>query len=191
MDLRKIRTVEENASLRSKRVILGRITTVVTLILIFALLGVLCNYIFFYTVDVNGESMLPNFENEEEIIISKFSKIERGDIIVFYVDSLGKHLIKRIIGVGGDVIEVKPDDDGINRVFRNGEALIEDYIYQPINYTMAPVTVLSDHYFVLGDNRNVSNDSHLDIGQVAVSDVVGKVVAKYTLRPFKFIVIKT
>lgn len=191
MDLKRIRTVEENAALRSKRVILGRITTVVTLILIFALLGVLCNYVFFYTVPVKGESMLPNFEDEEKIIISKYSEIERGDIIVFYEESLDKHLIKRLIGVEGDVIEVKPDDGGINRVYRNGEALIEDYIYQPINYTMEPITVVADHYFVLGDNRNLSNDSHLDVGQVAKSDIVGKVVAKYTLRPFKFIVIKT
>ena len=191
MDIKRIRTVEENASIRSKKRTIGRITTVVTLILIFALLGVLCNYIFFYTVPVKGESMLPNFEPDERIIISKYSEIERGDIIVFYVESLDKHLIKRIIGTEGDIIEVKPDEEGINRVYRNGEALIEDYIYQPINYTMAPVTVLSGHYFVLGDNRNISNDSHLDIGQIAKSDIVGKVVAKYTLEPFKFIVIKT
>lgn len=190
MDIKKIRTVEENALLRNKKRVIGRITTVVTLILIFMLLGVLCNYIFFYTVPVKGESMLPNFNQDDRIIISKFSQIERGNIIVFYQESLDKHLIKRVIGMEGDVIEVKPDEEGVNRVFRNGEAIIEDYLYAPINYTMAPVIVQPGNYFVLGDNRNISNDSHLDIGQVSKGIVVGRVVAKYTLKPLKLILIK-
>jgi signal peptidase I len=111
-------------------------------------------------------------------------KPSHGDIIVFkahvYSDTgEEKDLIKRIIGMEGDVIEIK---DGV--VYRNGEALEEDYIYGGITPgDMAPFTVDEGYVFVMGDNRQNSLDSRdPSVGEVAVSDVLGRV----DLRLFPF-----
>ena len=63
--------------------------------------------------------------------------------------------IKRVIGLPGETVEVR---DGL--VFINGEPLDEPYIAEPPRYTYGPVTIPEGQYFVLGDNRNLSNDSH-------------------------------
>lgn len=79
--------------------------------------------------------------------------------------------IKRVIGKGGDTIEIK---DG--KVYRNGTFLEEPYIKEPMNKQMdMTVTVPDNHVFVMGDNRNYSKDSRY-IGCVPLSHVVGKYI---------------
>ena len=137
---------------------------------------------------VKGESMYPTIQEHDYLIINCVSYMGKspsyGDIIVFETDmktddGKDKDLIKRIIGLPGDTIEVK---DGI--VYRNGEALVEPYIngeYTPgdVDETVVP----ENHVFVLGDNRPNSLDSRSEeVGTVAYEDIVGCVMVR--LFPF-------
>jgi signal peptidase I len=109
---------------------------------------------------VYGTSMLPSIEEGEYIMVSKaayfFGEPQRGDIIVFdSPQDPRSDLIKRIIGLPGDTVEIRDD-----KVFINGAPLNETYTLEPPHYIMLPEEIPPDHYFVLGDNRNNSSDSH-------------------------------
>ncbi len=85
-----------------------------------------------------------------------FRAPRRGDIIVFkFPQDPSRDFIKRVIGVPGDTVEVRDET-----VFINGAPLKEDYVLDTPNYTYGPKTVPPDSYFVLGDNRRNSFDSH-------------------------------
>ena len=131
-------------------------------------------------VQVEGTSMLPLLSNHERIFINKFvyrfEPIGRGDIVVFrYPLDLSKSYIKRVVGLPGEWVTIK---DG--RVYANGEPLAESYI--PSEYlghqSYPPVYVEPDHYYVLGDHRESSNDSRV-WGTVDRSDIYGKAVFVY------------
>ena len=118
-------------------------------------------------------SMLPNIKEGDWVMVSKasyfFSDPQRGDVIVFDPPFESPHpYIKRVIGVPGDIIEVK---DG--KVFVNYISLEEEYIMAPPNYEMPAKEIPENEYFVLGDNRNNSNDSH-GSWTVARGDIIGK-----------------
>lgn len=110
-------------------------------------------------------SMIPTLEIHDRLLVNKFiyrfHEPRYGDIVVFKAppvaedDGVQRDFIKRLIGKAGDTIEVR---DGA--VYRNGERLKEPYIREPIDYEMSPVVVPKDRVFVMGDNRNDSNDSH-------------------------------
>lgn len=113
-------------------------------------------------------SMLPTLEIGDRLVVEKLSYYghppQRGDIIVFtpppQLQAQGfvgdQAFIKRVIGLPGETIEVK---DG--KVFVDRQLLIEPYIAEPPNYIMAPAIVPPQQLFVMGDNRNNSNDSHI------------------------------
>jgi signal peptidase I len=112
------------------------------------------------TVIVIGMSMEPSFHNGQRILVSKvsyrFHEPERGDVIVFQpADKPEGDFIKRIIGIPGDTVEVQ---DGA--VYLNGEKLQEPYIKNAPRYDFDEMEIPAGSYFVLGDNRNNSNDSH-------------------------------
>jgi signal peptidase I len=139
---------------------------------------------------IKESSMQPTLYENDYIFLSKqaynlFGDPEYGDIIVFHSDiesdnGKKKDLIKRIIGLPGDVISVA---DGV--VYRNDEAIKESYIME--DYTTGQVMeyeVPDGMMFVMGDNRRVSLDSRSeDIGAVAMDDIMGKAVWK--VYPFK------
>ena len=109
---------------------------------------------------VYGTSMMPNIKNGEYIMVSKvtyyFQNPKRGDVIVFRSPrSPDTDLIKRVIGLPGDTIEVK---NGL--VYVNKKPLSENYVLEAPSYKYPLVEVPEDNYFVLGDNRNNSADSH-------------------------------
>ncbi len=137
--------------------------------------------IFLYQpVKVEGTSMMPTLQDQERVFINKFvyklEPIERGDVIVFrYPRDPAKSYIKRVIAVAGDSVRIEA---GV--VFVNGHRLSEQYLprmYEDVR--SYPDTVVPPHcYFVLGDHRNLSNDSR-DFGSVDESFIYGKAVFGY------------
>ncbi len=137
--------------------------------------------IFLYQpVKVEGTSMMPGLEDQERIFINKFvyrlEPIERGDIVVFrYPRDPSKSYIKRVVGMPGDHVLI---EDG--QLFVNGVRVAEPYV--PARYadsrSSPEVVVPSGAYFVLGDHRNMSNDSR-DFGPVDEAYIYGKAVFGY------------
>jgi signal peptidase I len=125
-----------------------------------------------YTVVMS--SMEPNFQQGECIMVNKVSYHssgpQRGQVIIFNPPFESEYpFIKRVIGLPGETVEIK---DG--NVFINGTALEEDeYIKERPNYTMPATEVPENEYFVLGDNRNNSNDSHTG-WTVPRANIIGK-----------------
>lgn len=133
-------------------------------------------------VRVDGFSMLPTLEDGEFVLVSKlnyrFGEVERGDIIVFhYPMDPDQELIKRVIGLPGDTINVQ---SGIVSV--NGQQLTEPYIAAAPLYS-GQWMVPEGQLFVLGDNRNDSSDSH-SWGYLPFEKVVGKAIVIYWPPPF-------
>jgi signal peptidase I len=111
-----------------------------------------------YTVVMS--SMLPNFEEGDCIMVNKVcyrsSDPQRGEVIIFDPPFPSEYpFIKRVIGLPGETVEIKE-----GKVFIDGTPLEEgEYIMEPPNEPMPATKVPEDEYFVLGDNRNNSNDS--------------------------------
>lgn len=112
---------------------------------------------------IPSESMEPFLKEGDFIITTCFDKseIDRYDIITFKNDDNNKILIKRVIGMPGDTVEIVPDNtEGISHVYINGEKVDESFILEPMDYTDYQIfKVPEDNYFCLGDNRNNSIDS--------------------------------
>lgn len=132
-------------------------------------------------VRVDGFSMVPTLQDGEFVLVNKlayrFGRPQRGDIIVFRSTTVADlDLVKRVIGLPGDVIEVRND-----KVFLNGKALSESYINAEPNYT-GQWKVPAGMLFVLGDNRNDSSDSH-QWGYLPQENIIGKALLIYWPPP--------
>jgi signal peptidase I len=114
-----------------------------------------------YQCVVEQTSMEPNIPEGQRIFVNKavyfFDEPQRGDIIVFRKPEVNsdKPLIKRIIGLPGEIVTIEP-----GTVYINGSPLDEPYLTEYPSYMFAGYTVPENQYFVLGDNRNDSFDSH-------------------------------
>lgn len=122
---------------------------------------------------IEGFSMEPNFHDGEFLLVNKLVYMlhapDRGDVVVLrYPPVPSRDFIKRVIGLPGDRVEIMT-----GKVYINGEMLSEPYPLNEGSYTYGPVTVGSDEYFVLGDNRNNSSDSH-SWGMLPSKNIVGK-----------------
>jgi len=143
-----------------------------------AIAVVLAFFIRYFIVElylVDGPSMRPTLQSAERLVVNKFiyrfRPPERGEILVFrYPRDPSRDFIKRVIAVPGDTIEIR---DG--RVYVNAALLNEPYILSKTrgNYPLA--TVPDGHIFVMGDNRNNSEDSRFaDVGFVPFDLIKGK-----------------
>lgn len=122
---------------------------------------------------MRGSCMLPGIENSDWVMVSKAayfcSDPQHGDIIILDPPISTNHpFIKRVIAVPGDTLEVK---DG--KVYLNDIALTEPYISAPPHYTLPAREIPEGEYFVLGDNRNSADDSHI-WGTVPGENIIGK-----------------
>jgi signal peptidase I len=137
-------------------------------------------------VKVEGTSMLPRLHDGERIFVNKLiyydeyrwaPKIERGDIVVFwYPNDPSKSYIKRVIGLPGEIVEVRE-----GTVFINGADLEEKYLDPGENASSAslgPQQVKLNYYFVMGDNRDNSSDSR-SWGLVPKKYIYGKALLRY------------
>ncbi|MBO5657249.1 MAG: signal peptidase I [Agathobacter sp.] len=123
-------------------------------------------------LQIEGSSMEPTLSNGDIVITTKTSRFERGDLCAFTWNN--KLLVKRVIGVPGDWIEM--DKDG--RIYLNGEKIEEPYVKQhalgecDLEF---PLQVPAGHYFVIGDMRENSIDSRNSlVGCVSQEQIVGK-----------------
>lgn len=155
-------------------------------VIVLAMVMLLVAFVFKHSV-VEGESMNNTLENGDHLIISNlFYTPERGDIVVFedYSTVLKKAVVKRVIGLPGETVEVKVDDSGNVVVYINGEMLDEDYAYNAkdcdITTSFAPVTLGEDEIFVMGDNRYHSTDSRYEgVGPIKIDSILGKVLIRF------------
>lgn len=146
------------------------------------------------TVLVKGSSMEPNFNHGDLVFINKLSpslgSLDYGDVVICEMedDFAYENIIKRIVGLPGDEIEIveNEDDAEIYDLYVNGELVEEPFLGEPmmtagnIEY---PYEVPEDSYFVMGDNRNASTDSRKkSVGAIPKENLMGKVV--FRLYPF-------
>jgi signal peptidase I len=127
---------------------------------------------------IEGFSMEPNFHDGQQLFVNRLIYLlhppERGDVIVFVPPSNAtQDYIKRVIGLPGERVEIVE-----GRVLINGTPLQELYPLNRGSYSFGPVTVGQDEYFVLGDNRDASSDSH-SWGMLSVKKIIGKAWITY------------
>jgi signal peptidase I len=127
-----------------------------------------------------GSSMEPTLEEGDRLVGDRFAvrlgALRRRDVVLLR-DLDGDLLVKRIIGLPGETINVQ---GGQTRV--NGQALEEPYTLKPPRYFLPPLRVPDDTYYVLGDNRNVSVDSHY-FGPVPRTNILAKVRYRFWPLP--------
>lgn len=165
-----------------KRASLGAIvaTLVQELVLTFLpalVLALLINHFVAQTTYVLGQSMEPNLHDDQHLLIEKvtyrFGEPERGDVIVIDVDHAEIPLIKRVIGLPGETVEIRA-----SQLFIDGQPIDEPYLSGVLQRDYGPTTVPEDHVFVMGDNRNNSNDSRY-FGAVPLDKVLGRAWVSY------------
>jgi signal peptidase I len=134
---------------------------------------------------IPSDSMAPTLHVGDRLVVEKISYRLRapalGDIVVFdppkQLQKLGFHsdqaFIKRIIGEPGQTIQIHQ-----GKVYINQQPLLEGYIAEPPAYDMLPITIPDGSYFVMGDNRNNSNDSHV-WGFLPQTNIIGRAVFRF------------
>ena len=145
-------------------------------LIVVAAIAVLVSMLFLPVLRVTGTSMTPTLQNDELVVCRKRGTFQSGDIIAFYFNN--KILLKRVIGVAGDIIDI--DDSGT--VYVNGEALEEPYLNEKALGECdieLPYQVPDERVFVMGDHRSTSVDSRSTaVGCVAEEAVVGKLILR-------------
>ena len=157
---------------------------IIKIVAVAALIAIPIRYFLFQPFFVKGQSMEPNFISGDYLIIDeisyRFKEPKRGEVIVFkYPEDPSQRFIKRIIGLPGEIIEIK---NGVIKIYGQGSQdsyLIldeSDYLSysfkseEKLRYILA-----EDEYFVLGDNRFVSFDSR-KFGPLTRDKIIGKVL---------------
>lgn len=150
-------------------------STVASLIVV-AAIAVMISTMIMPVLRVTGTSMTPTLQNDQVIICNKLAECQKGDVVAFYYNN--KVLIKRVIGVAGDVIDIS--GDGVVSV--NGEPLDEPYVSELALGECdieLPYQVPDNRIFVMGDHRSVSIDSRsTSVGCVAIENVIGKLLLR-------------
>ena len=161
----------------------GRARFIVSIILLLvsvvALLLIANQNLGFYLVP--SSSMEPTLLPDDRVIAYSSEYYGRGEVVVIRdpddPDDPAGYLVKRIVGIEGDLVAVR----GGNLIL-NGEPVQEPYLKEPMAYKLGPVRVSPGEIFVLGDNRNQSHDSHIWKGGVPVDTVMGAVRYIYSPR---------
>lgn len=165
---------EKMESIRTKQDLIALIKKILIII-------VFCFLVFTFVFSFNpliGDSMVPNIKNTDLTVVYKLDRhYKQGDVVL--ISKNGTSYILRIVGVPGSTISFSEIGD----VLLDGEIYYEDYIYDETyvedNKNIFPLKLNEDEYFLLGDNREISEDSR-EFGVVNSKDIKGKVI--YVLR---------
>lgn len=160
-------------------------SSVYVLIIILAF-SVIITSILMPVIEITDSSMNPLLNDNDIVLTFKTNKLKRGDIIAFYHGN--KILVKRVIGVSGDWVNI--EQDGL--VYINGEKIEENYVKEFIKGDASdeyPIQVGEKSVFVLSDERNILTDSrNEEIGQIKYADIIGKVIIKiWPIKQLKII----
>jgi signal peptidase I len=141
-------------------------------------IALLINIFLAQATQVLGQSMEPNLHSSQRVVIEKvtyrfFHGPRRGDIVVIRLEDQEDLLIKRVMGLPGETIEVR---DG--EVYIEGERLDEPWTVRPGRDHHRPQAVPPLHVFVMGDNRGASNDSR-NFGPVPIDQIMGRAWLSY------------
>jgi signal peptidase I len=201
-ELRGEHVAKEPIASRVRRTLSGLISEVLGTVLPALLIVLVVNLFLAQATRVEGQSMEPNIHNNQRLVVEKvsyrFHLPERGDIVVLKPPNwkplqldrsivawfctvlpldcgrdIADPLIKRVIGLPGETIEIR---DG--NVYIDGRLLDEPYLEQETYGTLSPRVISPDHVFVMGDNRGASNDSR-SFGEVALSSIIGRAWLRY------------
>lgn len=196
--------VEDKNKPLSKKILSG-----ITELLLYIVIAVVCIFVIpkyvIQRTEVSGPSMESTLHDKDSIMVEKvsyrFGKPSRFDIIVFYhffdEDNQDKKdenaydlYVKRIIGLPGETVQIVGET-----ILINGKPLEENYGKDPINYqgvAEEPIVLGKDEYFVLGDNREVSQDSRYEeVGNIKKDQIVGKAwVRVYPFNKMGFLIMK-
>ncbi|MDJ0660817.1 MAG: signal peptidase I [Crocosphaera sp.] len=177
---------DKNESLSSpKNNILQIIWENVQILVIAVILAVIIRTFIAEPRYIPSESMYPTLETGDRLVVEKvsyyFHAPQPGDIVVFEPPmqlqlqgyDKSQAFIKRIIATGGDTVEVRQ-----GKVYVNNKPLKENYILHPPHYNLESVQVPEGYLFVMGDNRNNSNDSHV-WGFLPENNVIGHAVFRF------------
>ncbi len=142
-------------------------------------LAVAIRLLFFQTFVVTNNSMEPTFVEGDKILVIKYPRlsknIHKSDVIIFKDDIEGVNIIKRVVGIGNDKIEIK------NNALHINDKMIENTLGLFTEEDDLLCTVESDSFFVLGDNIKESRDSRY-FGTIKTNNVTGKVFLIFNPR---------
>ena len=190
-DIEKTDEVLEEVPDSDKKSVGRKISSGIVELLIYCAIMVLCitfvpRYVLQRTI-VSGSSMESTLHNKENLLVEKvsyrFKDPDRFDVIVFYPygRESDDYYIKRVIGLPGETVQIKGDT-----IYINGEEIKEYYGKDPMVYAgiaEEPLKLADDEFFVLGDNREVSEDSrNEEVGPVKRENIEGKAILR--IYPF-------
>ncbi|MCR5357915.1 MAG: signal peptidase I [Lachnospiraceae bacterium] len=149
--------------------------TLITWLLLLCLVATFAKYLsdnYVQLAVINGDSMLPAYHNMQIAMVDKHSKdYEAGDVIVFYCQGLSELLVKRVVGVPGDILRIT---DGT--LYINGIESNEDTHFEYAGILEHSIELAEDEYIVLGDNTSSSRDGRYeDVGIVKGNDIIGEI----------------
>lgn len=143
-------------------------------VVVVAAIAVLIATIILPVIRITGTSMQPGFQPGDIVVAYKTKNFQQGDVCVFYFNN--KLILKRVIGMGGDKIEI--DEEGhvtVNDITLEEEDYISEYALGQCDIEF-PYVVPPGEYFVLGDNRDNTEDSRFtNYGCIKQEEMVGKI----------------
>lgn len=176
---------EDNDKIKLNKVLYTFIDYYVTVLMAFCAISLINLFVIF--PKVNGISMEPTLHNQDSVIVYRNTKLDRFDIIVFYIDEDelnnipesedGNLWCKRVIGLPGDRVTYVLGDLYINDTYYEEDFLDDDFINDVVTVlppSLNNVVIPDGYYLVLGDNRSRSTDSRI-IGLVSEDLIIGEI----------------
>ena len=171
----------EMNKIKYKNKFLKTLLSTLSVLVVVAAAAVLLSTLIFPVVQVSGDSMEPTFTSGDILVLVKTKDIHSGDLCC--ASWQNKNLLKRVIGMPGDIVDIKENGD----VYVNGKLLDEPYLKEKNRGKCDlefPVQIPEDKYFFLGDQRENSADSRNEaIGCISEDQIVGRVL--FQIWPFE------